>query len=483
MQASHSVDVPRCMDCNRDLAAPVLFCPFCGRKQLVVSLIKPPKAAPAPKPPAEPGPAPPAAAPAAAPPKRLPAVSLATGTPPSEDSTSAGIQPSPHIANLTGEPARTDTAAAPAKRLKWPILLAAAGAAAFLAWFFMSPPPTVGTGTVTVVVKQPDGRPFSDGVILVDGQSAGSPGTTITVQAGTVTIGVAAQGWAADPQRLEMRTGVATRAELTLRALPARVTVVSTPSGATCRVDGRWQGAAPVEALVPTGRHEIAVSLEGYDSKTMTLSLARGEDRRIDLDLVPVQPQPPPFERGVTTGPVNLYSAPSPTSATGRQFDVGQDVVVAGQIVVNGQHWLAVRNSNSRLNYLSPDAPLVSWPDWWRQNSVSGTIDSVLADYRLLIGGRTITLFGVRAPQVILRQDADAAYHRVLRQISELLLGKLTQCEPQTTRRHACFIEGRDIAELFLRNGAAIVDSEMKADYVDMQTQAAAGRRGLWSQP
>ena len=171
------------------------------------------------------------------------------------------------------------------------MLLVAAGAAALLAWFFVpSPPPTVKTGTITVVVKQPDGRPFSDGAILVDGQAAGSSGTTITVPAGTVTIGVAAQGWTADPQRVEIRTGVASRAELTVRALLARVTVASDPAGALISIDGRVLGWSPIRADVPAGQHVFMASLDGYGSNSTTLSIAGGEERTVKFDLPPTKP-------------------------------------------------------------------------------------------------------------------------------------------------------------------------------------------------
>ena len=80
----------------------------------------------------------------------------------------------------------------------------------------------------------------------------------------------------------------------------ASVVVVTVPEGAEVAVGGLTRGHAPVSvAALPPGDYRVTISLDGYAADSRVLTLARGEDTRLEVVLAPLTPlAPPPAEAG-----------------------------------------------------------------------------------------------------------------------------------------------------------------------------------------
>jgi len=281
--------------CRRQLGARVKYCPFCGQEQpaLEAETVR----------------------------KRV-APSLSDSG--SRDRTAVANVPAPKttaiqqaVAPVVAVPngpavqaASSATEAAPqtprptAASRGWPAiagLIAAGIGLILLIWAMAGSSPK---GSVTVTAILPNGMYETSGKVLADGQPIGPPNVAIPRPAGSVVIGYAAQGWSVDEQRETVAANVNSTVRLRLRPMPARVRIVTEPAGADLRIDGRSYGRTPADLMVADGRHEISVSLDGYEPKSSTLTFDRGEDRLIDLDLAPVNPPP-------QTVPTPDYSSPS----------------------------------------------------------------------------------------------------------------------------------------------------------------------------
>ena len=85
----------------------------------------------------------------------------------------------------------------------------------------------------------------------------------------------------------------------TLRGLPGKILVTSTPSGADVYIDGRKVGQTPYSGSLSAGSHSVRVSKSGYQSfeetvtiqpnkaRTLDATLKKGPDIRGDMVLVP----------------------------------------------------------------------------------------------------------------------------------------------------------------------------------------------------
>ena len=80
----------------------------------------------------------------------------------------------------------------------------------------------------------------------------------------------------------------------------ASVVVVTVPEGAEVAVGGLTRGHAPVSvAALPPGDYRVTISLDGYAADSRVLTLARGEDTRLEVVLAPLTPlAPPPADGG-----------------------------------------------------------------------------------------------------------------------------------------------------------------------------------------
>ncbi|MDD5219951.1 MAG: PKD domain-containing protein, partial [Candidatus Bipolaricaulis sp.] len=71
--------------------------------------------------------------------------------------------------------------------------------------------------------------------------------------------------------------------------------VVTTPAGATVRLDGTSIGTSPLERTnIPTGQHTVQLSLAGYEVETRQVSIQAGATTNLTVTLTPLVTNQPP---------------------------------------------------------------------------------------------------------------------------------------------------------------------------------------------
>jgi hypothetical protein len=72
-----------------------------------------------------------------------------------------------------------------------------------------------------------------------------------------------------------------------IKALAARLTLSTTPEGASVRVDGRDAGKSPLAEPIhlSPGEHEVEISLDGYETVSKKVTLAAGAEENLSFEL------------------------------------------------------------------------------------------------------------------------------------------------------------------------------------------------------
>jgi hypothetical protein len=81
------------------------------------------------------------------------------------------------------------------------------------------------------------------------------------------------------------------------------------PRGATLFVDGLRSGTTPATLVLPPGRHDVRVELDGYETLEQTVDLAAGGDITVRDELVPL---PTPLAPTVTLIPIPVGETAAP---------------------------------------------------------------------------------------------------------------------------------------------------------------------------
>ena len=79
---------------------------------------------------------------------------------------------------------------------------------------------------------------------------------------------------------------------------PAVLIVETRPVGADVQLDGDSVGAAPIERIVPTGRHRLRAIAPGYAPEERDIDAVAGVRERVVLDLVPLDSRRDRIARG-----------------------------------------------------------------------------------------------------------------------------------------------------------------------------------------
>lgn len=83
---------------------------------------------------------------------------------------------------------------------------------------------------------------------------------------------------------------------------PATITVRSDPSGASLRVGGTQHGMTPQTVELEAGDHELVIGKLGFTELRQTLTVTAGQERELELKLVPATTADPKAGRGWTIG-------------------------------------------------------------------------------------------------------------------------------------------------------------------------------------
>lgn len=494
-----AADTLRCASCTRVQGSAVAFCPFCGAAQHKAAAPRPVTPPPVTPPPVTPSPvAPPlldadtawsrsgpGAPPASSPPAPSPSSPRAGGDIPHSTAQAEAVW---------GGTAPT-VPASPWTLRRSAVVVAALVLGAVVLRQVLAPPPRA---ALVIRVHAAGGLAVPAGHVLVDDRQAGVPGQTLVVAPGSHRVAFDEPGWRSDSRSVSVARDATLAVDLAVQELPAHVTLATEPPGATLRVGGRSYGQSPLGFDLRPGSYDLVVTLGGYVSKTVPVTLARGEQRSVSVDLAavpapvmaPVPPPPavpagpppvrfgaPPFGRGVMTSPSPLQSGPADGADTLALLPPGSEVQVQAEAVSDAA-WLQVR-ADGRPGFVRRGA-VESWNAWAQRNVVDGAIDVVAPDLRVVLGGRACPLAGVRVPE---RDTSAAGLARATAGVNAVLRGVQARCTPRTAASFQCkTAEGRDIAEMLLLNGAAVTAEGALPYYADVQRSARDKLKGAWSE-
>lgn len=136
-----------------------------------------------------------------------------------------------------------------------------------------------------------------------------------------------------DHQKLEAR-----RAAARLRPRLGELVVTGTPAGARVLVDEEQRCVVPCRTLVDPREHLVVVR-SGSHEQTQRVTFSRGEERTIDVVLVPVSPSPPASE------PLAPVETASRGPGVFMWLGLGVAVVGAAGVVGFGLHANALHDS------------------------------------------------------------------------------------------------------------------------------------------
>lgn len=142
--------------------------------------------------------------------------------------------------------------------------------------------------------------------IYVNGQYRGvapSSGLTLSLSPGTYTVMARLTGYEDTSMTVTLNPGESRSITLTLPPRKATLNIFTNPVGASIYVDGNYVGTTRSTGLsvqVDPGTHTIVATMNGYEDTTVTVSVASGETKRVDITL-------PPIPR---TGVLIIYTTP-----------------------------------------------------------------------------------------------------------------------------------------------------------------------------
>lgn len=128
------------------------------------------------------------------------------------------------------------------------------------------------------------------GHLTVRGADAGVlPVAPLRLNPGAVEIRVEREGYEPFTTTVDLVAGQPSRLPITLRPerVVARLAIVATP-GARVTVDGAARGTTPLDLELAPGTHHVVLDAPKHTPRTIDLSLARDEVRRVDAQLVPI---------------------------------------------------------------------------------------------------------------------------------------------------------------------------------------------------
>ncbi len=125
--------------------------------------------------------------------------------------------------------------------------------------------------------------------VIVNGVERGTTPTTLThIPKGLAAITVKLAGYRDETRELRLAPGEQQTLALTLKPLPARLNVVSSPEQARVFLDNDYQGKTPVTMSATPGNHELRVELAGHAPVTRPVTLANGAEATEEFNLASV---------------------------------------------------------------------------------------------------------------------------------------------------------------------------------------------------
>lgn len=140
--------------------------------------------------------------------------------------------------------------------------------------------------------------------VLVRGIEVGTVPFTARLNAGSAEVRVMQDGFVAFVETRALVSGRRNELDVALAPEPVdgRLSILVRPANATIVIDGRPRGTSPLVLDLPPGAHEILVEATSHHARRISLELAKGESRRVDIALerqAKPLPQNPWFWAGI----------------------------------------------------------------------------------------------------------------------------------------------------------------------------------------
>jgi len=128
--------------------------------------------------------------------------------------------------------------------------------------------------------------PVEGATVSLDGKAASKVPLIVDVSPGAHRIVVTAPGHVSVERQAHAVKGRLTPVDVPLKEQPASLEITA-DNGAEVLVDGRPSGRAPLPGPIslPSGEHRVVVGDTGYGVFVEDLTLARGQDKRVNVDL------------------------------------------------------------------------------------------------------------------------------------------------------------------------------------------------------
>jgi len=130
---------------------------------------------------------------------------------------------------------------------------------------------------------------FSDpreATVALDGKEIGTTPLSLETEAGPHALRLTKEGYKPHEETLTLPANKETRTRIALRSTRGTLEVLSTPPGATVRIDGAPRGQAPTTLTLEEGTYEVQLVLPKHRRETRRVQIASEQTIRLRLDLI-----------------------------------------------------------------------------------------------------------------------------------------------------------------------------------------------------
>ena len=180
--------------------------------------------------------------------------------------------------------------------------------------------------------------------VLVNGVERGTTPVVLShIPKGLAAITVKLAGYREETRELRLTPGDRQTLALALKALPARLNVVSSPEQARVFLDDDYQGKTPVTITsVAPGTHKIRVELPGHAPVTRTVTLANGTEGTEEFKMASVLGR---LEISTKPAGAKILLDGKAVGSTKPQGDAPRSQILAIENVPAGEHSVMVHLS------------------------------------------------------------------------------------------------------------------------------------------
>ncbi|MGI9537403.1 MAG: PEGA domain-containing protein, partial [Desulfocapsaceae bacterium] len=122
--------------------------------------------------------------------------------------------------------------------------------------------------------------------VVIDGTAAGPAPLTLGLLSGTHEIELNLVSYTSSSRPITVQAGIEAEYVFEMTPLPGQLSLTSRPDGAVVSLGNDYMGITPLSLSLPSRTvQEIRLSRPGYQSVSRSLTLAPGEERKLQLEL------------------------------------------------------------------------------------------------------------------------------------------------------------------------------------------------------